>query len=792
LSSFDTYHDVVLETLNDIEVECDRTDYLRSIGFSYLKFLCSNETEASIKFPFYSDTFLMSALEYLLSLDLLVKILSKPRLETFTETYLFDAFNYVGIDEKPPKDYFIQFSKKQGEALFFGDDILVSQDRFVPLFKFSDVPSSDQTSSIEYAFSLFSVIARMGLRHGPVLIDLDKDLTLFLSKAITLNGGLLAHSVSQRAIDANDNLDETLDRLEKLDITNSITIKYPYNTSVDSRILREFPAIKKFELCLKTRTHYNEIESNELILLKREIEGLDLKIEDSISNFEILDTQHAPALFDALGALKIAWREANLNPYKSPYPAKWFLCVNKSESLDFWKKAFVVDFPLVTGMLLHKVNEIIELIYEIDWTDYLVPDFDAIAIVPKSNIFPEVFNSFHSRLKSKFRRVFVYIDQLPYKTFENRRVVIFDPFNKVLFANLGEIIETARLNVVCPDFLYFSHQPFTKLFLSQYQYDALNKGARTWYEENVTTYQVKWEKVKNSIVKSSIAELKNYRKKYTTPSIQESPEARSIQQFDTSVEESFDEINETEAIEFVERGGIGVVKSSAMIEITNQAGRVYHLKPEEPILLEVNSHVISTTAKNALSGLNFAAISEIDKTIDKSLIANKMAVISNQGLNWKHELYVRSQAHPGLFNTLGLSISKNTFDKDYLNPVPVSGVQELHLPRAIMDWEIVGDYLGIKDVETVWTFHKCRGNINNLKRAYRSIIDYISANRLYGQHLDPAALEEIAQLFEEHVGVTESESERISIAKSITAQITKQLSLQEIMSVNHTTHEQDT
>lgn len=793
LSSFDIYHNTVLDTLRSRNINCDKGDLLRFIGISYAKFLASDQQTLSLHVPFYKETFVDDLVDYLVTLDLLIKVFSKTGIVDFKGTSLYDGFSYTKDSNRSVDHYFKPFNRQQNEALFYEDEIVVSQHRFIPMFN-SNETSLPDCESIDIAFSLFATIARMELLHEPVLINLKDDVTLFLSTALSLNGlELLTRGVNQRSIDRNGNIDEILDELATYNISRTISVKYPYYTNIDSRILREFPSAKKFEICMKSRICYSEIDSDEVMLLKREIEGLDFRISQTVSNFEILDSRHDSSLFEYLRGLRLSWKEANLNPYKSPFPGKWFLCIHQGEPLEFWTNSFRADFPLVIGFLLQNALKVIEQIYQINWAgNILTPDQEAIVIPPNSNSFSRVFSSFQNFLTNQFRRVFIYTDKLPYRTFEGRRIVILDPFNKVLFANLGNVLDASTIKVICPDFIYFNYQPFAKYFIAQYQFDALIQGARIWYDPNYENSLHEWESLKKVIIKESGVELRKYEEKYLKIEEQALSDLRPVDRVEVLSDDSFSELTEPEVVEMLDnRRKPEIFGMPTSIEVITADGTKYFLKPDSLILLEDhNHHIIQTTADNAIQGWHFVPISEIDKAINKTLVAEKMVAIPKSSLNWKYELFLRSRSNSRLYRTLGLSVLETTFNNDYLSEHEIVNSTDLHLPRAKMDWEIVCDYLGVREMEEVWRFHKCKDNINSLKKAYREVISYMSAKSLYGQNLEDDVLREIAQLFERHTGVHESEKERISTARSIARQITKYLALQEIVHVNIEQYEQ--
>lgn len=782
ISSYDSLHDVVIDTLRAQDIHCEKQDMLRFIGKSYVKFLACEKKDLSLKFPYYNEAFLIDLIDYITNVDLAIKIMIAPTNFEYSDTCLFDGFRYNETNSKS-SDSFIPFVKKANDTLFFGEDIIVSEKRFFPLFKTSQM--GQNLAPIVYnAFYLLSKLARTNVVNAPVLIDLLKRNTLFLSKSLDIKNTILTRCVAQNDIDRKNNLDQILDELNLIDIPGTITIKYPYATGIDSRILRDFPSARKFEICLKTRACFAEIEDKDVVLLKREIEGIDPSITHSISNFEIIDTNHESSLFISLRDLKTSWTESHFNPYKSPFPGKWLLCINQGESIDFWLDNFSNDFPLVTGLLLAKARKIIEQIYEINWVDaFITPELDTIAVVPNSNLFPKVFGSFQNYLRNRFKRIYVYIDKLPFKTFEGKKIVFFDPFNKVMFSNLGNIIESSSVRTVCPDFIYYNYQPFAKWLIVSYQYDALLLGARKWFDEaNHAKHSSEWATIKKDVLKDTLTSLRTYEKKYIK---------KDEKVFDVAAEEP-DKLNEdlqqeyteSEVIEVLEQSGRNPHdKKTNLVEIQTIKSK-YVLRPEDVVLVAQNNHIVQTAAKNVIVGLSCIPLVEIDGAVDKKIIAEKMISIPKGAINWKNELYKRSLQNPAMYGLMGLSVLESTFQNDYISEEEAVDPNDLHLPRARKDWEIVCNHLGIQEIENVWRFHKCKENINSLKNGYRDVMSFLIDESLFGKNLDTDTLTEMADIFEKNTGIRENESERIETISAIVKQLTRQVELEEIVAIN--------
>jgi hypothetical protein len=94
ISSFEVYHNVLVETLFAKSVKCDQQNVLAVIGQAYLKLLDSDKQRLSLKIPVYNERLLEPIVEYILNLDLLLRILRAPKNTIFQGSSIFEVLSH--------------------------------------------------------------------------------------------------------------------------------------------------------------------------------------------------------------------------------------------------------------------------------------------------------------------------------------------------------------------------------------------------------------------------------------------------------------------------------------------------------------------------------------------------------------------------------------------------------------------------------------------------------------------------------------------------------------------------
>jgi hypothetical protein len=467
------------------------------------------------------------------------------------------------------------------------------------------------------------------------------------------------------------------------------------------------------------------------------------------------------------------------------------MCIHSGESLDFWKEQYEKDFPAIKGILLQNIQRIIEQIYNINWVNnFMASELESIAIVKNSQLFPNVFDSFNSYIRQKFKKIFLYEDRIPFMAFRDKKIVVLDPLNKILLSNLSHLFEFSEIKVVVPDFIYYT-SPFIKYHTISYQYEALLGGARIWFDDEYQKKLSEWDKLKKSLISDILFAKKGYDKRYRA--VRDNTESELEAESNLSTD-----LIEPEVIEILseKEDRVSIRQDSRSTLIVTTDNNQFSLKSNSPVLLEQNGFVVQTKAALVSVRALFLPISEVSKTIERSSLLEKLASMPSTAINWKKKLFEKKKTQPNIYkilHELGLSIQEGTFQKDYISEVGISDTNDVHLPRSKQDWRIVCDYLNIKEGNEAWRSHKCREDINSLKRAYKEVITYLNSNGFFGSNVDDSVLEHVVDIFESVTGVTDDEdpNERLETAKSIIRDITKELSLQEVTDIKLIQHEQD-
>ena len=111
--------------------------------------------------------------------------------------------------------------------------------------------------------------------------------------------------------------------------------------------------------------------------------------------YNIINTNHRPELYDLLKLFKEKWLQLELNKFSTPFPKYWLLFLNPSLSSEQWINQFKKDFPAVSERPIIKVVEqIIKEIIELNWIENI--------ITPSLKIlFPELKSNRKKRLETK-------------------------------------------------------------------------------------------------------------------------------------------------------------------------------------------------------------------------------------------------------------------------------------------------------------------------------------------------------------------------------------------------------
>jgi hypothetical protein len=365
-------HEVVLEVLN---LQGEHSAFLKVVGKWYYNFLQSPDEKFTLHIPKYEEELIKMAYTYIRLFSLSYRLINRPELTDFENTCLFNVFEYNKrrthfLNNAKPT---IDFVKQEGELLYWSDNVLISKDRFIPVFIKEQIEDY-YWDDIYNTFKLFKIIDNNGLINHPVLINLVEDLCLCLStgEKITADEFVQFKSINWNPkVFTQDDAIKIEDELLSQDFTHQLSVKYPYHKNIHSYLLD----VGKKRMCLvfNSRFYYQNIVDTDIYLLPKELHENELLFEDFFSKFKILNTNHGLTLFKALNEFRIAWRAYEFNKFTSPFPKYWFLFINQSIPKDEWFEMFKTDYPDVSVRpIISSVKVLIDLIHDLNWSKLFI------------------------------------------------------------------------------------------------------------------------------------------------------------------------------------------------------------------------------------------------------------------------------------------------------------------------------------------------------------------------------------------------------------------------------------
>lgn len=754
------------------------------IGSWYHKWLSSDINEFVLRVPYYKKDVVSSLIEYQYWLDLFIKITSLEPLSDLSGQGLFDIKAYTAADryQRQNMDFMIDHHSSDSKMHQFGKDINVSTDRFLPLFQ------RDQTLGREdllyHIFTMLKVLGRDNLLPYPVKLDMDRNLTLFVKQtAESLTEKAFARMLfTENFRDDDDKRDAVLDELSATDLQRCIVLTYPYHVDVSSAVINEFRDHSKiFHISLANRFAHAELDDHELILTNPEVgKGQDEEIINVTDRFSVRKTGCCPELITTLRAFRYDWNLSKFNTFTTPYPVKWLLCVHKGHTLDFWKVQFTKDYPEISGQLLANSRRIIELIYELNWIDhFLSSDEQGTLVLPKSTIHAEVIISLKEHLSNRFEEI-VLTDEIDRVLAAGNRVYLLDPFNIILFNNITLVGNPENFQIIVPDFLFYTYQPFIRYLALKYHFDALTGGLRERFDELYIEHLASWTALSETTLRAARQELRQFNS------------IASVKEEEEQLNEQLETIVDLSAAELVERTAVKERKSYERalpnhIDIITDR-RNLSLRPNAPVLIKQNGILIRTIATILDSGVMFIPIGEVIKNMDRKSMIDRLVTLSDKARNWHQNLKALDDQDAGIFDLLkshGLSISKQTFEKDYLTSNEKSG--ELHMPRAKQDWMIICERLQITDSQTAWNAVKCREDINLLKTAYSQIISLMIDTGSFGINVSDTVLDQVTAMLSKLPDPADNANENKRDAIALIAEICDKINLEKIEQINRIT-----
>ncbi|HTI58983.1 hypothetical protein [Mucilaginibacter sp.] len=779
--SYRWIHGIVTAILNERDVDITEDSAFFMIGEWYFKWILLDIPELSLKVPLYWKEQIRPLLEYLHWADLLLKLLSCDPLKDLSGFALFDIRGYRSSDGyyRRNKNFTIEYLRSKPNVHCFDNGVLVATDRFLPLFPDEQIPG--HKNIFEDLFYLLDAMGRGNFIPNALGIDLAKDITLHITESkLDIGNRALSRFIYTDLFRNDHNLrDKILDELQETDITRCLILTYPYHVDVSSAVINEFRGGSRiFTIELSNRFCHEDITDEQLILTNAELGvGSSSDIIDVVNSYQVVNTNCDPLLIAALIELRNGWDKVGFNIFTTPFPTKWFMCIHRGFQLTVWEDRFKKDFYEVSGQLLAEAIAVIRLIYQLDWIgNYLPRDKNAALLLPKAPMFPDVISALKDHLIHTFGYI-GYSEEIGDLVQNGKPIILLDAFNIILLNNIPLSGNAERLRIVVPDFLYYTYQPFARYRALKYHFDALTRGARAIIDKDQTLHLEQWQRQGQDLLEKCRNALRDFKR---TKAIKED------QGGDEQALEKPELVSDLSRSEMLEHIVMEERRSAHRnlpinIEITVSGNRKIVLRPTTPVLIRKNGYLIRTIAAVLDDSSLFVPIEDIVKNMDIRNMVDRLITLSDGARHWHQDLLKLSQTEPGLYNGMrseGLSISRPTFEKDYLQNN--DSENELHLPRSKNDWKIVCDRLAIEDRQTAWNAVKCREDINRLKAAYTRIIGLMVDTGSFGINISDSVIEQITRILAElpDTSVNEKEKKRDTIA--LIAEISDKIHLEQI------------
>jgi hypothetical protein len=666
---------------------------------------------------------------------------------------------------------------------------LVSPTRFYPVFLTDQLTSGEHNHAIFDAFHLFSAIVRNKVIQRPVLIDLHKELSLLVTRAYKpALQRLLTVATKTSEFKDDKELDDFLTINRNSDITHTLVYKSPYNSSISSVFKSQFSRARQFEIVFGTRLQYFEIRTSEVVLRPFEIvQDTESDVQPLLDSVYVVNTGHLKDLFEKLAALKEAWTGIR-NRFKTPFPAKWLMCINTDQDVVWWLARYRKDFPAVQGSLRQQVEEIIRALHQLSWTSLLKHESPtAFVIVPTSNFYSEVVTSFRNHCQGLFQRVIEPADVLQ-GAVTAEEVIVLDPFNITMLSNLTHLTLRYKFKIIVPDVLYYVHHPYLKYHLARHQVEPALLGLRAVLDTNYKQSQSDWHTTRKRVLATINDHTASYFKSIGVVQVDYSVEPEEAEPdfvADTSLEhEIAEQTSEKEA---------RLIDPEIKQILVTTDGKEYNLPPSARVLFREVGYLLNGSAAVLEPGMQFIPLSEITTDLDRQTLINKLASMPRKARSWKEQLKERTDSGAQVYNVLqkqGLTISRKRFSQNWQENDNDVTTGEFHLPGRYQDWAIVCQYLNIDEMERAWDCHRCRANQNAIKRAYAQVLQLLSDNESFGVNTDEDVLERVLAIFQTETGMQDiaSTQDRLAHARSVVRSITASLTLHEIRTVKKLTY----
>ena len=758
---FISIHNVVIKHLNS-----DINSELEIIGYWYFHFLNSNEEKLSLHIPYYSNKTIRLAFDYTRAFTIVFNLLKEKQITDFDNTCLFDIFKKSSTT--PILELTLDFNKQKDNLVLWGENTLTKLDGFLPVFKKDEILLFNKPKTIKNTFNLYKSIRNSNIIDFPQQIKFDEKILSFNSIDENSDELISEKQFIVKEVPNNNSFDdEAADIEEKLlaqKLHNSFTVKFPYSKPPHPYLLDL--GKKRFNLIFNNRFNYKDILENDIILLKDDT-NFNSRLE-----YNIINTNHRPELYDLLKLFKEKWLQLELNKFSTPFPKYWLLFLNPSLSSEQWINQFKKDFPAVSERPIIKVVEqIIKEIIELNWIENI--------ITPSLKIlFPELKSNRKKRLEFVFNNFKNYVDNLnlsvefiEFIDFTNtENVLIFDSFNKIDLVNKSQMCQNENLNITVPDFLYFGYNPWIKLHLHDFHLSPILIGLREKLDSNYEINKEFIEILRENVINEIKSDIKSYRSKYKKEEI--------------VIEEV---MPDDEDIEYTNVEEIDIFNS----EVEHVANKVFIndiiIIPENEKILLQRDTLIYIKAGGLKVGDFVLFNSDILDIYKSNKLYDKLVKIPNDVISFQSKLFRVNNVFK-LLKYKGISYqNQNYFDQTYL----VESVDEnnFRIPRRKKDWEIICEFLNINHSNQQLSFiaYYGRSKQNELKQMYKSIIDTLFMNNWIGAIENPIIVDSVTIIVNEyqHVFNTVNTDEVEEITKTILSTILNQLKFTEITTITY-------
>lgn len=743
---------------------------LFTIGENYYNFDKGKEPRICLQVPSYSRETLTTVVDYLVKIDFLLKLLQQGVIDNFEGKSLFNIFAFDPAHLSKTKKRLLNFQKANSNQVFFEGATVRARDRFLPVFVTEQL-SDRVTNEITYkSFNFFDAIVNNGMLRHATEIDLKNSITLILEggKALpktTLKTLILSqHSVSS-------DLQTSIKELKSLNISNVITVRYPYSQRVDSRIYRVLGhQVKRFDLCLRERMFFGDLQSHDLILTQAELnreESFDAKT--LLASFQIIDTDHPARIDEIFAELRSLWVTEGFNPYKTPFPTKWLMCINTRRKLEWWVAQYKIDFPSVKGSILSLVTELIGLLYEQNWWSGQENELrGSNVVIPNSNTFPVVVNVLFQYLSDYATSVQFSDDSKIYKFPESLRC--YDALNLNFILNCDSQIRKAKIQFFIPDFFLLRVRPFFLVKIWDKMIEARFGGARVF---QVTSPSGPDQAERTILLQHIAIQLRRYNKRFANNVVEDD--------VDQLLSESDAELTDSEVSEIVAERYEAVGDDRDLV-ITANDNTEFKLKSGSRVLVDEMGRMVTTVAGVMSEGSRFFPVSLLSQHINAAHLANKMSTVPASAIGWTKELHDQQQLVPSLFQHLkarGLSILETTFNHSYTTVK----AEEFFLPRRYSDWQLICDFLQIKQVAEAWNSYKCRKDLNQLRKVYVEVIEILFDRGILGVNVDDETIEKISMVMDQINEGHENLNDRHKYARQLVMEITSKIELKTVKAI---------